>query len=165
MTMAKKEKKRTKIKFLVLDVDWVLTDGGMYYSESGDEFKKFNTKDGLGIKKIMTVGVKVAFLSSGVNANLINNRAKLLGVRHVYVGTEEKMKIMEKWCTDLNISLANIAYIGDDENDLKVMDKVGLSACPADAVAAVKKSADVHLLKKGGEGCVREFIERFIMAI
>ena len=142
-----------------------MTDGGMYFSESGDEFKKFNTKDGLGIKKIMTVGVKVAFLSSGVNENLIHNRAKLLGVKHVYVGTEEKMKVMDGWCKTLNISMANIAYIGDDVNDLKVMDRVGLAACPADAVPAVKKMADVQLLKRGGEGCVREFIERYIMAI
>ena len=162
---AKKEKKKAKIKFLVLDVDGVLTDGGMYYSESGDEFKKFNTKDGLGIKKIMTVGVKVAFLSSGKNVNLITNRAKLLGVKYIYVGMDEKLKILEQWCKELNIGMDNIAYIGDDVNDLKVMEKVGVAACPADAVEKIRKSADVILLKKGGDGCAREFIERFIMAI
>ena len=89
------------IKFLVLDVDGVLTDGGMYYSNSGDEFKKFNTKDGMGIKLAAAKGIKIGFLSNGKNNALIANRAALLGVEFVYVGFDKKIKILNDWMDQL----------------------------------------------------------------
>jgi 3-deoxy-D-manno-octulosonate 8-phosphate phosphatase (KDO 8-P phosphatase) len=158
-------KKKPDIRFLVLDVDGVLTDGGMYYTESGDEFKKFNTKDGLGIKRLTADGFPVAFLSSGKNKKLIASRAKLLGVQYVYVGFDEKLGILEDWCKKLKVDPKHVAYIGDDVNDLKVIPFVGFTACPADAVARVKKSVNIVLRKKGGDACVREFIERFIREV
>src|SRR3984957_8318886 len=85
------------IKLLVIDIDGVLTDGGMYYTENGDELKKFNTKDGLAIKRLVKNGMQVAFLSNGKNSALIQSRAKLLGVQKTYVGFEEKEKILDKW--------------------------------------------------------------------
>lgn len=154
---------KKNIKFLALDIDGVLTDGGMYYSESGDEFKKFNTKDGMGIKLIQKQGIMVGFLSSGINANLIINRAKLLDVQHVYVGFDEKLNILEQWCVKLQISLDEVAYIGDDVNDLNIITAISLSACPSDAVEKVKQIANVVLKKKGGEGCVREFIDTYLL--
>jgi 3-deoxy-D-manno-octulosonate 8-phosphate phosphatase (KDO 8-P phosphatase) len=157
--------KNLRIDFLALDIDGVLTDGGMFYSQNGDELKKFNSKDGLAIKTITSKNFNVGFISSGINNHIISERAKLLGVQHVYVGTWKKLEILEKWCTDLKIKLENVAYIGDDVNDLAVVEKVGLSACPADAVLKIKQAAQFVLEKKGGKGCVREFIERFIMNI
>lgn len=154
---------KKNIKFLALDVDGVLTDGGMYYSESGDEFKKFNTKDGMGIKLVQKQGIMVGFLSSGINANLITNRAKLLDVQHVYVGFDEKLNILDQWCIKLQIGLDEVAYIGDDVNDLNIIAAVGFSACPNDAVEKVKQIVHVVLKKNGGDGCVREFIDTCLL--
>lgn len=152
-------------KFLALDIDGVLTDAGMYYTEGGDEFKKFNAKDGLAIKTLSASGKYVGFISSGKNSKIINNRAELLGVQKVYVGTWNKLEVLENWCKELQIGLENVAYIGDDVNDLKVMERIGLSACPADAVPLVKEVAHIILSKKGGEGCVREFVDKYIVEI
>lgn len=157
-----KKKKSGAIKLLVLDVDGVLTDGGMYYTESGDELKKFNAKDGLAIKHIIKSGMEVAFLSNGKNINLVQARAKLLDVKRVYVGLDEKIIILDKWLKELNITYKNVAYIGDDVNDLRVIEKAGLSACPADANEVIRKKADIVLRRKGGDACVREFIDRYL---
>ena len=151
------------IKFLVLDVDGVLTDGGLYYSESGDEFKKFNAKDGMGIKLAMKNGIDVAFLSAGSTKNIIQNRAKTLGIDRVFVGSRPKLQVLIKWCRELELSMENVAYVGDDINDLEVMDAVGFSGCPADAVEAVKLKANVVLNRKGGDACVREFVDQHLL--
>lgn len=155
-------KSNNEIKFLVLDIDGVLTDAGLYYSQSGDELKKFNAKDGLAIRQLTAKNFNVGFLSSGINANIIENRAKLLGVQHVVNGTWKKLEVLEKWCNDLNISLSNVAYIGDDLNDIEVIKSVGFAACPADASDEIKKIVKIVLKKKGGKACVREFIDRFL---
>jgi len=151
------------IKFLVLDVDGVLTDGGMYYSNSGDEFKKFNTKDGMGIKLAAAKGIKIGFLSNGKHNTLIANRAALLGVEFVYVGFDKKIKILNDWMDQLKLEYNNIAYIGDDINDAEVISHVGLSACPADAIKSIKEKVNIILTNKGGEGCVREFIDNHLL--
>lgn len=151
------------IKFLVLDVDGVMTDGGMYYTESGDQFKKFNTKDGMAIKVAMKKGHEVAFLSSGSQETIVKNRAETLGVKRVYVGTKEKLEVLKEWCSELNLELENVAYVGDDINDLKVIGAVGFSGCPADAVEAVKLKVNVILTRKGGDACVREFVDEHLL--
>ncbi|MBL4587530.1 MAG: 3-deoxy-D-manno-octulosonate 8-phosphate phosphatase, partial [Flavobacteriales bacterium] len=97
------------IKFLVLDVDGVMTDGGMYYTESGDQFKKFNTKDGMAIKIAQKNGLKIGFLSSGSTEHIIQNRAKTLGVEYVYVGPKPKIDVLKDWCTELGITTENVA--------------------------------------------------------
>ena len=150
------------IKFLVLDVDGVLTDGGMYYTESGDEFKKFNAKDGLGIRRLTKNGIPVGIISHGHLSKLINKRAELLGIKHVFIGMGvKKLDILTKWCEELKIDLHDVAYIGDDINDLDVLHAVGVSACPDDAVLRVKDVAHHILQCNGGQGCVREFIEMY----
>lgn len=156
---------RLRIKLLVLDIDGVLTDGGVYFTESGDEFKKFNVKDGLGIKQVVKEGIRVGFLSAGRTLKLIQRRADTLNVEMVYVGNERKIDVLTEWTKKLKISFSETAYIGDDVNDIECMGKCFFSACPADAVERVRKSVNVVLKKKGGEGCVREFIEKFLVKI
>ncbi len=151
------------IKLLILDVDGTMTDGGMYFSENGDQIKKYNTKDGMAIKYITKNGINVGIISHGYKINMVQQRADLLGIQKVYVGREDKTQILNQWCKDLNISLKQVAYIGDDVNDIKIMEMVGLSACPKNAVKAVKKIADIILSKNGGDACVREFIDEYIM--
>ncbi len=151
------------IRFLVLDVDGTLTDGGMYFTTSGEEIKKFNAKDGRGIINLIRAGFPVALLSSGVNKTLLQNRAKVLGIQYVYAGKGDKIEVLRNWCEELKIKLEQVAYMGDDLNDLTVIPNVGVAACPSDAVKEVKEVAHVILNKKGGEGCVREFIDEYVI--
>ncbi|MFH1320847.1 MAG: helix-turn-helix domain-containing protein [Bacteroidota bacterium] len=152
-------------KLLILDVDGVMTDGGMYYTESGDEFKKFNAKDGLALLRLSEANKKTGIISSGHNVKIIETRAKHLGISFVHVGTWDKPEILKKWCKDLDINLSQVAFIADDLNDLPLIEKVGLSACPSDAAEKVKSAVNVILSKKGGEGCVREFVEEYLIDI
>jgi YrbI family 3-deoxy-D-manno-octulosonate 8-phosphate phosphatase len=155
--------KLDKIKLLVLDVDGVMTDGGMYFSEGGDQIKKYNTKDGMAIIHLTKNDFQVAILSSGFTNNMVEQRAKMLGIQKCYVGRDKKISILEEYCKELNIVLENVAIIGDDINDLDIIKAVGFSACPSDAMDVVKSNVDVILNKKGGEGCVREFIDAYIL--
>jgi 3-deoxy-D-manno-octulosonate 8-phosphate phosphatase (KDO 8-P phosphatase) len=157
-------KPRLPIKFLVLDVDGVLTDGGIYLTERGDVFKKFNVKDGVAIQQLVKSGIDVGFISSAKKSKkLLKTRAKMLGVKFVYSGDKEKLSVLSKWCAKLKIDFKEVSYIGDDINDLKVISTVGFSACPADAVTQIKKAVNVVLRKKGGEACVREFIDLYLL--
>ena len=153
----------TKIKLLSLDVDGVLTDGGIYVTEKGDRFKKFNVKDGVGIREVVKKGIHVAFISAGKTKKLLDARAKMLGVKFVYAGDEEKLNVMNRWCKKLKIGLDEVAHIADDINDLKLLSAVGVSACPADSMEVVKTSVKIVLEKKGGDACVREFIDRYLL--
>ena len=153
---------KKEIKFLGLDVDGTLTDGGMYYTESGEEFKRFDTKDGRGIIELQKQGVEVGLLSSGFKTKIIEGRAKTLSIKKYYVGTDPKLEILEQWCSDMGIEMKQVAYIGDDINDRDIINAVGFTACPADAMPAIKKIVDVVLTNKGGYGCVREFIEEHL---
>ena len=162
-SQASLDKKIQKLKMLILDVDGVLTDGGMYVSEKGDQMKRYHTHDGLallelGKSKKLTLGI----LSSGFTEHIVQDRATLLGIEHVYVGREPKLDILNTWCTELGYSLDEVAIIGDDLNDLPVMQAVGLAVCPASAVSKVKSVADIILSRKGGDACVREFIDNYL---
>lgn len=151
-----------EIKLLILDVDGVMTDGGMYFTESGDQFKKFNTKDGMAILHLTRKNFQVGIISSGFSSKAIEKRAEMLGIQHCYVGRDRKIEVLKAWCEKLSISLKNVAIIGDDINDLEVMHNIGFKSCPADAVEVVKKAVDLVLTKRGGEGCVREFIDNYL---
>jgi YrbI family 3-deoxy-D-manno-octulosonate 8-phosphate phosphatase len=153
-----------KIRFLVLDVDGVMTDGGMYYTESGDQMKKYNSKDGMGIMKAQEKGLLCGIISSAFTDQMVRNRAQTLQIPHVYVGRDQKITILKQWCEELSISLNEVAMIGDDINDLSIMREIGLSACPKDAVQEVKKEVDIVLTKNGGTGVVREFIDNFLLS-
>jgi YrbI family 3-deoxy-D-manno-octulosonate 8-phosphate phosphatase len=148
------------IKMLIFDVDGVMTDAGMYYSESGEESKRFNSRDGLAIRNLNKLGWKTGIISHGININLIKRRADLLGISHVYAGNRPKTDVLAEWCNELNLSFSQIAFIGDDINDLPIIRIVGFSACPADALNAVKKEVNMVLSSRGGDGAIREWIDR-----
>lgn len=149
------------IKLLILDIDGVMTDGGMYYTEKGDQFKKFNAKDGMAIMALRKKGFPVGIISSGFAGEAIRKRAEVLDIQLCYIGRDPKLGILQNWCTDLGITLKEVAIIGDDINDMEVMQQVGFSACPSDAVHIIKKQVDLILTKKGGNACVREFIDNY----
>lgn len=148
------------IKLLLVDIDGTMTDGGIYYSEKGEVFKKFNVKDGMGIHRLMKLhGIEVGFISSGATPNLVKSRAEKLGIQLYHCGGEPKVEVVDQWVRERNISYAEVAYVGDDLNDLALIRKVGLAASPSDAATEVKQNVQIVLKQKGGEGCIREFIE------
>jgi N-acylneuraminate cytidylyltransferase len=150
-------RKKTDIKLFLSDVDGVLTDAGMYYSENGDEIKKFCTYDGMGFKLLQQKGIKVGIIT-GENRNLNTNRANKLGLDYIFQGIENKLKQVQLLCEELNITLNNVAYIGDDLNDIELLKQAGLAACPQNAISDVKNIPGIIQLSKfGGEGVVRDF--------
>lgn len=150
------------IQFLILDVDGTLTDGGMYFTESGDLMKKYNTKDGMAIKGLTKSNFQVGIISHSHQSKMVESRAKMLGIQNVYVGTESKLEILDGWLTKLNLTRQQVAYVGDDINDKEIMEAVGISACPNDAVKSIKTIADIVLEHGGGKACVREFIDEYL---
>ena len=150
-----------KVKLFLTDVDGVLTDGGMYYSETGDELKKFNTRDGMGFHLLREAGIKSGIITTE-NTQIVERRAAKLKVDYVYQGknTGGKLQTALEICRKEGITLAEAAYIGDDINCYDLLCEVGMAACPADAVDKIKTIPNIRILrKKGGEGVVREFIE------
>lgn len=162
-TFVKNEEKLQNIKLLILDVDGVMTDGGMYFTENGDQIKKYNTKDGMAIMHLIKKGYQVGIISSGFKIEMVKSRADLLGIQHFYVGRDRKINVLNKWCEELSISLDEVAMIGDDINDLELMQNIGISACPNDAVDRIKNAAQIHLRMDGGRACVREFIDNYLL--
>lgn len=159
-----KQNASKNIKLFLSDVDGTLTDGGMYYSESGDELKKFNTRDGMGFQLLREKGIKTGIITSE-NTKIVENRAKKLKIDFLVQGKRNggKLEAVRQICNELNISLNEVAYIGDDINDIELLSEVGFAACPADACAEVKAVAGIQVMQKnGGEGCVREVVERVI---
>lgn len=152
-------KSLNKVKLFATDVDGVLTDAGMYYSEGGDELKKFNTLDGKGIELIRNKGIKTAILTSE-NTAIVSRRAQKLKIDFLHQGQHNKLETLQKICKSMNITLDEVAYIGDDINDKNVLEAVGYAACPANAVNEIKKLGNIIPLNtKGGDGAVRAFIE------
>ena len=163
-SQASLDQKIQKLKMLILDVDGVLTDGGMYVSEKGDQMKRYHTQDGLALLELSkSKKVTLGIISSGFTEHMVQDRAALLGIEHVYVGREPKLDILKTWCVNLGYSLEEVAIIGDDLNDLPVMQAVGLAVCPASAVSKIKSAADIILSRKGGDACVREFIDNYLL--
>ena len=147
------------IKLFATDVDGTMTDACMYYAENGIELKKFNFRDGMGFKLLRDAGIKTAIITSE-NTTIVQKRADKLKVDYLSMGTWTKLDFVKNICKDLNISLDEVAYIGDDINDIELLDAVGCKACPNDAVAKVKNINDIIILaNKGGDGAVRGFID------
>ena len=151
-------KKLKIIQMVVTDVDGVLTDGGISLDESGKVFRKFNVKDGLGLKMLQEIGIKVAFLSGGTGKS-IQQRAKQLNVDYCFTGIKDKASILEKLKQDLNLKKENILYLGDDLNDIPVKAHVSLLISPSDAVKPLRLVSDFLLSAKGGQGAFRELAE------
>lgn len=144
-----------QVKLLALDVDGILTDGGLYYTESGEVCKKFNVKDGKGIKLIIESGIQVAIISANNSAATLH-RAKTLGISHCFIGVEDKLTVLQNLCQQLNISLSQVAYMGDDVNDLPILKVVGFPLTVADAIRANRANAVYVTELPGGKGAVRE---------
>lgn len=160
----KNKTEKNQIKLFLCDVDGTLTDGGMYYSEKGDELKKFNTRDGMGFQLLREAGIKTAIITSEVTS-LVKRRAQKLKVDYLEQGKYAggKLTIAQSLCDKLGISLDEVAYIGDDINCYDLLSSVGVKACPLDACEKVKAIFGIEVLKRqGGQGCVREFIENIL---
>lgn len=150
-----------EIKMLLTDCDGCLTDGGMYYSEKGDELKKFNTRDGLGLGLLRNEGV-ITGIITGENVELNRRRAKKLRLDILEPGCRDKALALRKYCADYSISLENVCFIGDDRVDIPALEIVGFACCPADAMPEVKQVADYISPLKGGEGAVRDICEKIL---
>ena len=149
------------IELIVLDVDGTMTDSRITYSQNGDEIKSFNVKDGLAIASWRKLGKQVAIIT-GRSSNIVARRAKELRIEHFYQGIHNKKEVLEELLEKLELSMDNVASIGDDLNDLQMLNASKISFVPRDASAYVDKVATVVLSKKGGDGAVREMIEYLI---
>jgi 3-deoxy-D-manno-octulosonate 8-phosphate phosphatase (KDO 8-P phosphatase) len=149
------------IRLLALDSDGVLTDGGVYLADDGHEFRRFDIKDGLGLKRVMQAGLQVAIISSA-SCEVVRIRAEALGIKHVYLGVQDKLACLKQVCSQLGINLDQVAYMGDDLPDLPVIQAVGFPIAPADAMDKVKSLATMVTLKAGGRGAVREVCDGLV---
>lgn len=144
------------------DIDGVWTDGGMYYDENGNEFKKFNTSDSAGVLFCRLSNIHVGIIT-GENSLAVKRRAEKLKIEHCFLGIKDKVKVAEELLNSLNITWKEVAYIGDDINDIQLLKKVGLSACPINAPEYIKKLVDWIIPTKGGDGAFRHFVEKYLL--
>lgn len=161
--LAKREKRKV-VKLFLCDVDGTLTDGGMYYSENGDELKKFNTRDGMGFQLLRQAGIKTGIITSE-DTQIVKRRAKKLKIDFIQQGWrgKGKLEVAQDLCYKMGIAIDEVAYIGDDINCLELLQAVGTKACPSDACLPIKQIQEINIMThKGGEGCVREFINQIL---
>ena len=151
------------IELVIMDVDGTLTDGAMYYSSRGEELKRFSTRDGMGVTLLHRGGIRTAIITSE-NSEIVTRRAQKLGITEVVLGSHDKTTTFHDICRRTGLTASRIAYIGDDINDLHVMQLCGLSGCPSDAVATIQNVAHFISSYPGGNGAVREFAELILTA-
>ena len=161
--MTELEQKAAAVRLLALDVDGILTDGRIYYGNSGEELKAFNIKDGLGIKLLQRSGVQVAIIT-GRQSEIVARRARELGIEAVIQGREDKQLALQELCRQQHLTLADCAYMGDDLPDLSAIMAAGLGLTVADASASVRAAADWSSTLNGGCGAVREACEFILRA-
>ncbi|WP_084318597.1 N-acylneuraminate cytidylyltransferase [Deferrisoma camini] len=152
-----------RVGLLVVDVDGTLTDAGMYWSAQGDTLKKFNTRDAMGLERVRRSGIEVAIITSE-KSPIVAARARKLGITRCHLGIREKLPVLESLAAELGLSLEEVAYIGDDLNDLPCLERVGFGACPADAVSDVRATVDYVSTFPGGAGAVRDVCDTLIEA-
>jgi 3-deoxy-D-manno-octulosonate 8-phosphate phosphatase (KDO 8-P phosphatase) len=148
-----------KIKMFVTDVDGTLTDGKIYMGGSGEMFKAFDIKDGLGIHEILPDNGVITVILTGRRSDIVNQRARELEVKEVIQNSKDKKKSMDGLLEKYGIEYSEVAYIGDDTADEEAMKLCGLKGCPSDAADRIKKVSDYVCSRSGGNGAVREFIE------
>ena len=152
-----------QIKLVIFDVDGVLTDGGLYFTDDGREIKKFNVKDGLGISMLVKKGIEVAVIT-GRSSVIVADRMKSLGVNHVYQGRMNKLETYENLKVAMNITDEEVAFVGDDIIDIPIMSRCSLSVAVADAHHDVKSEACLVLNKRGGMGAARDVCDLIMKA-
>jgi len=155
------QQKIESIKLIVCDVDGTLTDGGIYLTEDGIEFKKFSAKDGLAMSRLNQNGLKVALLSHTKNIKLIQRRAEMLGLSLWYAGKEPKLQILNQWLEKEQFTHEEVCFIGDDLNDLDIMEKAGLKVCPANSCEEILTLCDIIIPRNGGQDCFRYFADMY----
>lgn len=148
-------------KLIITDIDGVWTDGSMYYDQSGNEWKRFHTYDSAGVLFAKILRIPVAIIT-GEETKIVERRAKKLNVDYLFQGVKNKIEIVQTIITELNISMEDCAFIGDDINDFLLLEKVGWSAAPANAPEYIKSKVHFITDKKGGEGAFREFVEKIL---
>jgi 3-deoxy-D-manno-octulosonate 8-phosphate phosphatase (KDO 8-P phosphatase) len=153
---------KSKIKLLVLDVDGTLTDGKIYMSASGELMKVFDIKDGYGIHELLPKAGITPVIITGRESMILERRCEELGIEHIYQGIANKIEKLDDVLRMFDVTYKNVAYIGDDLNDLPCMERVGIVGCPSDASQCVLAIADYISAKGGGNGAVRDFIEWLI---
>ncbi len=151
----------SEIKLVATDCDGVLTDGGMYYTEQGDVMKKFNVIDGMGFELLRNAGIKTAILTAEKNP-LLQKRADKLKVDYLYTGSKDKLTLLQNLCEQLQITLEEAAYIGDDVFDVPAIVACGFGCAPASAFPSIKSKADYVTERNGGEGAFREMVEMIL---
>ncbi len=157
------EARAREIELIVLDVDGVLTDGGLYYGPEGEALKRFNVQDGHGIRLARQAGLAIAILTARTS-QIVATRADELGISPVFQGRKDKLQGLEELLDEARVDASRVAYMGDDLNDLGVLDRVRLPACPADACPEVRERAAIIASSAGGHGAVRELIEFILKA-
>jgi len=159
------KEKAQRIKLLLTDVDGVLTDNGVYYGESGEVMKRFSIRDGMGTERLRKIcGIDTGIMTGELSLS-VSRRAEKLQITHLYLGVKDKLGRMNEILAAHGLSWEEVAFIGDDVNDLEVLQRVGLSACPADAMPEVAAIVDYHCQVKGGYGAFREFAEWIIQLL
>ena len=148
-------------KLVITDIDGVWTDGSMYYGNDSIELKRFNTSDSVGVLFLRYLNIPLAIMT-GENVQIVQRRADKLKIERVYLGVKDKLSLAKKLCNEINISLEDVAFIGDDINDLELLTQVGLSAAPANAPIYIKEKVNWVLETKGGDGAFREFVEKLV---
>ena len=151
-------KKSKDIRLVVTDIDGVWTDGKFYYTQDGHTSKAFSTYDGMGVELLFKAKIDIAIITSE-KSNEVIARANKLGIKHVFIGEKHKLKRIDYLCTILNLEKKNIAFIGDDLNDLEALKAVGLSAMPPNSPILELFNPDYITSRKGGEGAFREFAD------
>lgn len=146
------------IKLVATDCDGVLTDGGMYYLDSGDELKRFSVLDGVGFQLLHENKIKTAIITTSTNPS-IKKRANILGVSDLIMGTKDKLSSLKSLCEKYNISLNETAYVGDDIYDVPAILASGFGCVPGDALNYIKDKADYVTVRTGGHGCFREVVD------
>jgi len=154
--------KLQNIKLVLTDCDGVLTDGGVYYGADGEELKKFDIRDGMGVERMRNfAGVDTGIITGELSPSVIK-RAEKLKITELHLGVKDKPAVFKEILTRLNLKAEQVAYIGDDTNDLEVMKLAGIGVCPANAISFIKEVADIVCEANGGNGCFRELAEMII---
>ena len=156
-------KKCTKIKLILTDVDGILTDGCMYYSSKGEELKKFHTRDGMAVELLLHKNIKTIIITRE-KSKIVVSRAKKINIFKVYSGIKQKEAILNQICAKFKITPDEIAFIGDDVNDEKIIKLVGLSAAPSDAIHAIKNIVNIITHTSGGKGVLREVSDMILLS-
>ena len=163
MNLTDLQARARRIKLVLTDCDGVLTDNGVYYSERGEEMKRFSIRDGMGVERLRAVGVDTGIMTGEVSGS-VQRRADKLRITELHLGIKDKPARLREIMARTGLAAEEIAFIGDDTNDVEILKLVGLAACPGDATRFARAVADFHCQTTGGQGCFRELAEFIIAA-